>query len=466
MKIRCKILLILIFSVVLLFEKSFCFCFSDYSCIINGKECTITELPVLSGYSNYLFIHLENYPLVYLLPDGSDISNMTCQDYPVYSGSGTFVGLEFPANTVRYAYFPGSGWVVQSDVGRAIFGLNGVVSSYFESSFGIYYKDELINPSVVTPEPGELKKPFITNSNTVLSTGNFDYLCINSGDFHDEKWQDFYLMCYDYSSDDSIENIYPRKIIKIDGGIRNKYYTNTYDNSYIFMIPLSDLSLSFKNNCNYGFKLATGEYVDFEGQQLLTYDYFFGIKFSVSGLAAEDLFQNSIDNMNSSIEENTNVIKEQTEVNKNIFEKIGEILSYLNPFSENFFAYKLISLLLDGLKSLFIPSNDFFSTFFTDLKEWFSDRLGFLFYPFELIIDILNKIMNINFSEPVFEIPDINEPFTNSKLISATSYNLNDLLKNSIFKTVHNIYLLCVDAFIVFGLVNLAKRKFEEVTNK
>lgn len=34
------------------------------------------------------------------------------------------------------------------------------------------------------------------------------------------------------------------------------------------------------------------------------------------------------------------------------------ILDYLNPFSENFFAYKLLELLGDLLKSLFVPSED------------------------------------------------------------------------------------------------------------
>lgn len=460
MKIHCKILLILVFALSVLFIfntdsfASFSFefegishSFPDLPIDINNTKFMITYDSLNSRY--FLSVATDNQPFKIGFSDYYDKWESV-----IYSGSYSIY------------QFAGSDWSLFGSGNSTGSQMTcGTSPTFLYANFDVYKTNgELFFKSSIS-EP-ELKYPIITNTEQILSTGNFDYLCINSGDFHDEKWQDFYLMCYDYSSDDSIENIYPRKIIKIDGGIGNKYYTNTYDNSYIFMIPLSDLSLSFKNNCNYGFKLATGEYVDFEGQQLLTYDYFFGIKFSVSGLAAEDLFQNSIDNMNSSIEENTNVIKEQTEVNKNIFEKIGEILSYLNPFSENFFAYKLISLLLDGLKSLFIPSNDFFSTFFTDLKEWFSDRLGFLFYPFELIIDILNKIMNINFSEPVFEIPDINEPFTNSKLISATSYNLNDLLKNSIFKTVHNIYLLCVDAFIVFGLVNLAKRKFEEVTNK
>ena len=168
----------------------------------------------------------------------------------------------------------------------------------------------------------------------------------------------------------------------------------------------------------------------------------------------------SIGSMSNNISSGLN---EVNETNKSIWETLKEVASFLNPFSENFFVYKLIDLLIEGIKSLFVPADNFFSNYFTELKNWFSDRLGFLFYPFELIIDILNKILNIDFKNPAFSVPDINEPFTNSKLISAFSFNFNDLLKNESLKTVHDIYLILVDAVIIFSLVNLLHKKIEEV---
>ena len=116
------------------------------------------------------------------------------------------------------------------------------------------------------------------------------------------------------------------------------------------------------------------------------------------------------------------------------------------------------------LKGLFIPSDDFLSNYFNDLFEWFCERLGFLSYPVELFVDILNKILNIDFAEPVINIPDIHEPFTGEKIISSTSFSFNSLLTNDTLKTVHDIYLILVDAVIIFALVNLSKNKFEEVT--
>lgn len=91
---------------------------------------------------------------------------------------------------------------------------------------------------------------------------------------------------------------------------------------------------------------------------------------------------------------------------------------------------------------------------------------GFLWAPFDLLINILNRMLNINFDEPIFNIPDINEPFTNQKIISAQEFNFNSLLENNSIKIVHDIYLILVDAFIVFNLYKLAQDKLEEVFTK
>lgn len=195
------------------------------------------------------------------------------------------------------------------------------------------------------------------------------------------------------------------------------------------------------------------------------------------GLSEEDKVQNSINEQTKVLEEyykrqeellqqQQQTQDEQLETSKGIWETIKSILNLLNPFSEDFFAYKLVEILLNGLKSLFIPDNDFLTNYFNELKEWFSDRLGFLSYPLELILDILDKIKNINFSEPIIQIPDFIEPSTNEKIITARTYNLNTLLENDTFKTCHDVYFILVDAIIIFGLVNLLKHKLEEVFTK
>ena len=103
---------------------------------------------------------------------------------------------------------------------------------------------------------------------------------------------------------------------------------------------------------------------------------------------------------------------------------------------------------------------------FNELLDFFKDRFGFLVYPFEFIFNILNRFLNIPLKEPIFNIPDIYEPFSNTKIIKAQTFNLNSILTNNTFKTIHNYYLLFVDAFIIICIINLIKNKFKEVSQK
>lgn len=107
-----------------------------------------------------------------------------------------------------------------------------------------------------------------------------------------------------------------------------------------------------------------------------------------------------IDQNNKIIDQNQQIIneqQEQTKTSKSILGKIGDILSYINPFSENFFAYKLVELIINGLKSLFIPKNlDFLENF----KDTMSEKLGFIAsIPLQLI-DFIIDLKDYAFSTP------------------------------------------------------------------
>lgn len=77
---------------------------------------------------------------------------------------------------------------------------------------------------------------------------------------------------------------------------------------------------------------------------------------------------------------------------------LGDILDYLNPFSEKFFVYKLIELLGDLLKWLFIPENNPFS----ELSDKFNQKFAFI----DQIKSFANSLFgNTNFgdSTPTFD---------------------------------------------------------------
>lgn len=95
-------------------------------------------------------------------------------------------------------------------------------------------------------------------------------------------------------------------------------------------------------------------------------------------------------------------------------------------------------------------------TKFEELIDYFKQRFGFLTYPFEFIADLLNRILNINYSDPIIHIPSFNNPINNQKIFDGFDYNFNDLLNNAAIKNIYNIYLIAVDFIIIIGLIIFA----------
>ncbi len=140
-------------------------------------------------------------------------------------------------------------------------------------------------------------------------------------------------------------------------------------------------------------------------------------------------------------------IKEQTEVSKNIFQQIIELPG------------KIIQGFLDMLKSLFIPSDDFFTNWLDDLNQYFSDAFGILYYPVDLLIDFLNRVSALNDTgTAIINIPEFKLSFMGHEavVLHAYSYDLNSILTNDTFKNIHTIYLTIVDLILWLGVVYLA----------
>lgn len=405
------------------FDFSNCNLKDNYFIILSSKTPTISIFTWDSSVNFYATagyrFRSSNAPFYYFLFSNSTI--------PSISSFDSTRSIDFGSNILSYY----SNVDIKSDDG----------SLTYYSRTGDFLKEEY--PSFVTTKE-------------ILESGNFDKLEINPNNY--DVYNTFYFTIYEgIELDGQVINYYPKMDFKMNN-FSDYYQSNTSDSYAPFLIPKVNLQIPFETGRHYMFVLRSS----MEGNAKI-YDR---ITFTVGERKTEEVIKDKQDETNSKLDEQNKKLDEQNETSKNIWESIKEVLSYINPFSENFFVYKLISLLIDAIKSLFIPSDDFFSNYFTNLKDWFSDRLGFLFYPFELVIDILNKIANINFSDPVIHIPDINEPFTNKKLISSTTFDFNSLLSNSILKNIHDIYLIGVDVVIIIALVNLAKRKWEEVSTK
>lgn len=338
--------------------------------------------------------------------------------------------------------------------------------------------NEIVYPG--QPEP-EFISPEIQNKDKI-SKLDFDSMAIFLNDY-DSK-ERLYLHRLEVATtvdlgDGNTVYYYNDKVFGLD--FFTSYYNNDPDHPG-YTIPKYQFEL--ENNKIYYFLLSSSATSLDHSYNLIDYtkieNAYDGLGVSTSdSFTYEQLQQEQQKKQNDQLEENN-------KTNKNIFETIKEMLSYLNPFSDNFILLKLwdflgtlisyinpfsdnflgkkiVELIGNLLKSLFVPSDEYFNNFFSDLKQWFSDRFGLLFYPFELIIDILNRITNINLSEPKFNIPEIKEPSTGKILFKAQNYNFNDLLDTNEFKIMHDIYFVIVDAIIIFALANLIKSKLKEV---
>ena len=75
---------------------------------------------------------------------------------------------------------------------------------------------------------------------------------------------------------------------------------------------------------------------------------------------------------------------------------MGELLSYINPFSENFFVYKLIELLGDLLQGLFVPDENYFNSNIENLKTSLSAKI-----PYEDYIEMFETIQQVESGETI-----------------------------------------------------------------
>ena len=309
-----------------------------------------------------------------------------------------------------------------------------------------------------------------------LATGKFEYIKIMPGSLKNNDLLGLRISKvikseYDFNNDGVAEE-YEYNDVVYKFQLNGSKYLHTFMQGEGYEIPVSDLRLTFNNDETYLFELVN----DVDGNVIITpdtYKLYDSVRFTVGGLTVEDEEANRHKDLVNSNKEQTDAIKDQTEAikennktNKNIFEKIGELLSYINPLSENFFVYKLIELLINALRGLFVPSEDFFTNWLEDLNTYFGEAFGILYYPFEMLIDFLNRISTIGeTSTAIISVPSFVLSFMGNSvtIFNNMSFDLNSILTNDTFKTMHDIYLIFTDIILWLGVVFLAGKCIRSV---
>lgn len=152
-------------------------------------------------------------------------------------------------------------------------------------------------------------------------------------------------------------------------------------------------------------------------------------------------------------QEGNNLQKEQNDISKGIFDKIAD-------FFGSFF-----SNLMDSIKGLFIPEDGYFSDFFTRLNDFFSDKLGLLYTPIDVLVRILTSLKDAEKGNYTLDFPGLK--WGNTYIIPEKSVTLSSVfLYNKEFDALGSKMRLVINFVMIISVLNLLYKKLKEILEK
>lgn len=119
------------------------------------------------------------------------------------------------------------------------------------------------------------------------------------------------------------------------------------------------------------------------------------------------------------------------------------------------------NFIIEGLKSLFIPDDEYFSSLFDRLHQFFSDRLGFLYVPFDLLIRLLDAIKGADTAFAGIPFPGIQ---AGEWVLLEPTIVTFDIL-NEFPELVSALHFI-TSVVMIGAFLNLLHRKMEEVMSR
>lgn len=119
------------------------------------------------------------------------------------------------------------------------------------------------------------------------------------------------------------------------------------------------------------------------------------------------------------------------------------------------------NFIIEGLKSLFIPDEEYFSSLFDRLHQFFSDRLGFLYVPFDLLIRLLDAVKDADTAFAGIPFPGIQAG--EWVLLEPTTVTFDIL--NEFPELVSALHFI-TSVVMIGAFLNLLHRKMEEVMSR
>ena len=119
------------------------------------------------------------------------------------------------------------------------------------------------------------------------------------------------------------------------------------------------------------------------------------------------------------------------------------------------------NFIIEGLKSLFIPSNEYFKSWFDGMYQFFNDRLGFLMLPVDLLVRMVDIYTSAGSSSAGIPFPEF-KWMDGTVIIPAQTVQF-DFLNTDWGKGIQDKLYFVGNLIMIGALLSLMHRKFEEV---
>lgn len=154
-----------------------------------------------------------------------------------------------------------------------------------------------------------------------------------------------------------------------------------------------------------------------------------------------------------------NKLDEANKTSKGILGKLGDLLDYFNPTSENWFVKKLVNLLIDGLKSLFVPSQEELNSLIDNFKATMETKLGAIYQVADLLVSVVQSVLSPASSNSCITFPEVKDPMFNKILINQTEYCFDSLRTDFSFLFTLSDMIISIVITLSFG--NMLYKKYE-----
>lgn len=192
----------------------------------------------------------------------------------------------------------------------------------------------------------------------------------------------------------------------------------------------------------------SGSYINFYAQDLGKSSSIGDVVGAVNGVTDSQNQGNSIAQEGNQIAQEGNDIAQDTaNTTHSIFDKIS-----------NFFA-GFFDGIINALKSLFIPDDEFFSDFFTRLNDFFSEKLGALYTPIDLFVRLLQAIQSASSGSAGIPFPGLK--WQDTYLIEPRTVNLQTIADD--FDGLQDKIYFVTDVIMVGAVIWLLQTKLREV---